>query len=114
MGRHKKCGFNPWVQKNPWSRKWKPTPVFLPGKSHGQMSLVGFSPWGHRDLNMTELLTHTGGASGKESTCQCRRLKRCSLIPGLGRSPGEGNGNTLQYSCLGEYHGQKDLAGYGP
>ena len=33
-------GFNPWVQKVPWSRKWQPAPVFLPGKSHGQRSLV--------------------------------------------------------------------------
>ena len=38
--------FNPWIKKIPWRRKWKPTPVFLPGKSHGQKSLVGYSPWG--------------------------------------------------------------------
>ena len=36
----RKCRFNPWVGKIPWSRKWQPTPVFLPGKSHGQRSLV--------------------------------------------------------------------------
>ena len=41
-----------------------------------------------------------GGASGKEHACQCRRYKRRGLIPGLGRSPGEGHGNPLQYSCL--------------
>ena len=40
------------------------------------------------------------GASGKEPACQCRRCKRCSSIPGLGGSPGEGNGTPLQYSCL--------------
>ena len=40
------------------------------------------------------------GPSGKEPACQCRRYERCSSIPGLGRSPGEGNGNPLQYSCL--------------
>ena len=41
-------------------RCWQPTPVFLPGKSHGLRSLVGYSPWGHKDSNMTELLkTHT-------------------------------------------------------
>ena len=40
--------FDPWVGKIPWSRKWQPTPVFLPGESHGQRSLVGCSPWGLR------------------------------------------------------------------
>ena len=41
------------------------------------------------------------GSSVKESACQCRRRKRLESIPGLGISPGEGNGNPLQYSCLG-------------
>ena len=47
-----------WVQslgqEDPWKRKWQPTPVFLPGKSHGQRSLEGYSPWGHKELDMTE------------------------------------------------------------
>ena len=38
--------FNPWVRKISWRRKWQPTPVLLPGKSHGQRSLMGYSPWG--------------------------------------------------------------------
>ena len=42
--------------KMPWKRKWQPAPVFLPGKSHGWMSLVGYSPWGHRELDTTERL----------------------------------------------------------
>ena len=37
-----------------WRRKWQPTPVLLPGKSHGQRSLVGYSPWGHKESAMTE------------------------------------------------------------
>ena len=41
-------GFDHWVRKIPWRRKWQPTPVFMPGKSHGQRSLVGYSPWGYR------------------------------------------------------------------
>ena len=41
-------GIDPWVGKIPWGRKWQLTPVLLPGKSHGQRSLVGHSPWGHR------------------------------------------------------------------
>ena len=47
-------GFNLWVKKIPWSRKWCPTPVFLPGKFHGQRSLVGYSPWGHKELGTIE------------------------------------------------------------
>ena len=41
--------FNPWVRKIPWRRKWQPTPVFLPGESHGQGSLAGDGPWGCKD-----------------------------------------------------------------
>ena len=49
-------GFDPWDGKIPWGRKWHPTPVFLPGKSHGWKSLVGCSPRGHKELDMTEWL----------------------------------------------------------
>ena len=55
----RRCGFNLWVGKIPWSRKWQPTPVFLPGESHGQRSLMGYSPWGHKESDMTEQLTQT-------------------------------------------------------
>ena len=44
----KRCRFNPWFGRMPWRRKWQPAPIFLPGKSHWQRSLVGYSPWGHR------------------------------------------------------------------
>ena len=44
----RRCGFNPWVGKIPWSRKWQLTPVFLPGKSHGQRSLAGYNPGGSK------------------------------------------------------------------
>ena len=40
--------YNTWRGKIPWRRKWQPTPVFLPGKFHGQRSLEGYSQWGHR------------------------------------------------------------------
>ena len=46
--RHKRHRFDPWVGMIPWRRKWQPTPVSLPGKSHGQRSLVGYGPWGRR------------------------------------------------------------------
>ena len=46
--------FNPWIGKIFWKRKWQPTPVLLPGKFHGLRSLVGYSPWGHKESNTTE------------------------------------------------------------
>ena len=42
--RHRRRGFDPWVGKIPWSMKWQPTPVFLPGNLYGQRSLAGYSP----------------------------------------------------------------------
>ena len=51
--RHRRCEFDPWVGKMPWRRKWQSTAVFLPGKSHGQRSLEGYSPWVAK--NWTEL-----------------------------------------------------------
>ena len=53
-----------------------------------------------------------GGTSYKEPACQCRRLRDSGSIPGLGKSPGGGNGNPLQYSCLGEFLGQRSLVGH--
>ena len=44
--------------KIPWRKKWQPTPVFLPGKSHGQRRLAGYSPWGHKESDMTEATSH--------------------------------------------------------
>ena len=46
-------GFDPWVKKIHWRRKWQPTLIFLPGKSHGQRILAGYSPWGHKESDMT-------------------------------------------------------------
>ena len=51
-------GFNPWVGKIPWRRKGQPTPVFLPGESHGQRSLAGYSPQGREQLDTTEETWH--------------------------------------------------------
>ena len=50
----RRCWFNHWVGKILWRKKWQPTPVFFPGESHGQRSLVGYSPWGHRESDTTE------------------------------------------------------------
>ena len=46
--------FKSWIRKIPWRREWLPTPVFLPGESHGQRSLVGYSPWSRRESDTTE------------------------------------------------------------
>ena len=72
-------GFDPWVRKIPWRRKWQPTPAFLPGKSHGQRSLVGYSPWGCKRVGMTELLkTHRSNEEFVENPRQM-------APPGAGR-----------------------------
>ena len=52
--RHKKRGFDPWVGKIPWRKKWPPVLVFLPRKSHGQRSLAGYSPQDYKASDMTE------------------------------------------------------------
>ena len=57
-GNIKRCGFHPWVRKFLWSRAWQPTPVFLPGESHGQRSMEGYDPWGHTELDTTEAPWH--------------------------------------------------------
>ena len=49
--------FDPWVGKIHWRREWQPTLVFLPGESHEQRSLTGYSPWGHKESDMTEQVT---------------------------------------------------------
>ena len=66
------------AKRQGWRRQWHPTPVLLPGKSHGWRSLVGYSPWGHEESDTTELLHFYFSFS-------------CI---------GEGNGNPLQCSCL--------------
>ena len=48
--------FDIWARKIPWRREWLPTPGFLPGEFHGQRSLEGYSPWGHKESDMTEWL----------------------------------------------------------
>ena len=54
--RHRRHGFNPWVRKIPWRRKWQSTPVSMPENSHEQRSLAGYCLWGHKEPDMTEQL----------------------------------------------------------
>ena len=97
-----------WVPS--WRRKWLPTPVFLPGEFNGQRSLAGYSPWGQKESDTTERLTHTYYVDGitfhglpkwlncKESASQAGDA---GSIPASGSLPGEGYGNPHQCSCLG-------------
>ena len=57
--RLKRCGFDPWVRKIPWRREWLPTLVFLTGEFDAQWSLAGYSPWGCKESDSIEQLTHT-------------------------------------------------------
>ena len=75
---------NSWIKKTPWRRDRLLSPVFM---------------------------DFPGGLDSKESACKAGDM---GSIPGLGRSPGGGHGNTLQYSCLDNPHGQRSLAGYNP
>ena len=81
--RCKRCGFDPWVRKTPWRRKWQLAPVLLPGKFHGQRSLEGFRPWGCKESDTTERLnTHT-----HTHTLPCiRQLARGKLLCSTGGS----------------------------
>ena len=61
----RKPGFDPWVRQIPWRRAWQPTSVFLPGEFHEWRSLVGYSTWDCKELDITEQLsTYTQGAIG--------------------------------------------------
>ena len=77
--RHKRFGFDPWVQKTPQSRKLEPVPIFLPGKFHGQRILVGYSSWGHKESDMTEQLStqtyHLPGTVGSQERQICIKYK---------------------------------------
>ena len=52
--RCRRPGSAPWIRKTPWRRAWQPTSGFSPSDSHGQRSLVGYRPWGHKHLDKTE------------------------------------------------------------
>ena len=84
-------GFDPWVRKIPWRKKWQPTPVFLPGDPRGQRSLVVYSPWGGKrdphDLG-TKHITHNAAAAKSLQSCPtlCDPIDGSppgSLVPGI-------------------------------
>ena len=76
--RHK---FDPWVRKIPWRKTWQPTPVFLPGKSHGQRSLAGYRSWGHKELYTTERACRCRFPDGPCGRCTASQVPVISLSP---------------------------------
>ena len=80
--RCRRRGLHPWVRKIPWSRKWQPAPVFLPGKSHGHRNPEGYSPWGHKELDVRACMcvhahickhTHTDMVGNKAQSWEWRK-----------------------------------------
>ena len=74
----RRCGFDSWVWKIPWRRAWQPTPVFLPGESHGQRSLAGYSPWGHKGSDVTWQLNNKSPVY-EPSSCELSDSNVCSI-----------------------------------
>ena len=81
-----RLGFSPWVRKIPWRRAWQPTPVFLPGEFHEQRNLVGYSPRGSKDSDMTEATQHTRTADRGEHSSEKPLWFGVAYIGGLRRS----------------------------
>ena len=80
--RRKRHRFDPQVRKFPQSRWWQPTPAFLPGEVYGQRSLAGYCPWGHKELDMTEVTWHAQAEHSRTTVQQGRNrcLKEGNLL----------------------------------
>ena len=79
---------HPWVRRIPWRREGQHALVLLPGESHGQRSPAGYSPWGHKELNMTERLNNSiEGASPKAQWVKSLQCRRCGFDPWFGKIP---------------------------
>ena len=87
-------GFDAWVGKILWRRKWQPTPIFLPENFHGQRSLTGYSPWGRQEWDMTE---HAHTHSPITELCSAWTVSRTDLT--LQKCPG-GTQGALLHSWL--------------
>ena len=101
--------FDPWVGKIPWRRACQPTPLFLPGESHGQRSLEGYSPWGRKRVGHPLVTEQQQGGRGSRGAV---------LIWGW-----SGYGEKVTWSrkwqpapvfLSGKFYGQRSLEGYSP
>ena len=91
---------DPWVGKSPWRRAWQATPVFSPAGSHGQRSLVGYSPWGRKESDTTEHTQGQGHPTGSNSRKQNKLNLEMTAYengndPSLGQPPGLRPGASL-------------------
>ena len=118
--RWKRCGFSPWFRKIPWRRKWHPTPGFLPGKSHGQRSLVGYSPWGRKESDTTERLHFhfppcflaSQVALVVKSRLPVQEMQETWGDPWLGKISWGRRWHPTPGFLPGKSHGQRGLVGY--
>ena len=87
LGRYRIClqcrrpRFDPWFGKIPWRREWLPSSVILPEEFHGQRCLAGYSPWSHKEMDMTERLTLFRSPTRNRGRAACRVWRR--MGPGL-------------------------------
>ena len=118
--RCKRHGFDPWVGKIPWGRAWQPTFVFSPGESHGRRRRVGYSPWGHKKLDMIKAPQHAcmhrrltsgfpGGSDGKASAYNAGRP---GFDPWVGKILWRRKWQSTPVLLPGKSHGQRSLVGY--
>ena len=102
----RRCRFYPCIGKMPWRRKWQPTPVlFLPGEFHGQRGLVDYSPWGHKESDMTEQLimhkninTYKGKQMTNKQNFHTIHALAAQVVPGLMEQWGWRAGTQLSRS----------------
>ena len=96
-----------------WRREWQSTPVFLPGEFHGQRRLVGYSPWGHKESDMTELLTHTHTHTHTHGYSLSFNFTCLSTLVSLGISFVEGTVDACREGSIHRRHWfPPDLCGF--
>ena len=120
----RELGLIPGSGRSSGRRKWQPTPVFLPGEPHGQQNLVGYSLWGHKESDTTEVAqcAHTTlnmnklprWLRGKETACWCNRCRRPRFDPWVGKILWSRKWKPTPVFLPGKFHGQRSLAGYSP